>query len=291
MHNPHPLADKVYDALRGSSAEPKEHELRFTNFARQATAVLMHASKVVAEAAFKPGFRTDALVKNLTEYQNRDRTDYEAYCTSLANAYAPKEPHPYHFNNKAEAAEIFALMDGVISFHYPTNMIAQMDYHVARFEPDMTDSMMAQLKHKHNVVTYYHEPDFNDTPFDDVIGKQPYIQNYLHKPEDLHNIFGQFQKLNKPYLAGLNSMNGFFSSLLFDRAYRNTKHMQFKLHFDTDNSIITASGPLFDKTSQSFKENGFTVSEYTAPLTSTTPHPIQSKLWSSLPEQKYYVIS
>lgn len=279
MHNPNALTDKVYDALRGPASGPKEHELRFTNFARQATAVLLHTSHVVAETAFKPGHRTQALVNNLTAHHDMGQYDYRTYCARLAQAYNPDAK-----------AEIFAVMDGIISFHYPAQMAERRNTHTARLMPDMTDSMMNQLQHKQHIVSYYHEPDFNDTPFDDVIGKQPHIQNYRHAQENLYNAFGQFQKLSTPYL-GHHHMNGLISGLLFNRAFHQTKNMQFKLHFDADKSIVTASGPLFEQNIQSFKDNNFAVSEHTAPLATTTPHLTQNKLWSNLPEQKYYVIS
>jgi hypothetical protein len=286
MHDQIPFADKVYDTLRYSSTAPIENELRFTNFVRKATSVLLHTCDVVAQTAFKPGFRTEALVKNLTHYQDLGREDYEAYCARLADAYKPKEPRI----NKVEEAEIFALMDGVISFHYTANMAERMDTHIDRFKPSMKQNMMTQLHDKQNIVSYYHEPDFNDTPYRDLIDQQPHIQNYLYMRENLHDTFTQFQKQHKPYF-GTHNMNGLISSLLLERAYHQAKNTQFKLHFDTDASIITASGPLFINHMASFKNSGLIVTEHTTPLASTTPHPVQNKLWSHLAEQPYYTIS
>lgn len=287
MSAPSSLTDKVYDALRGATQNPHDHELRLTHLALTTTDVFMHIGLLSGQKIFTPGLRYQHILRSLRDKyqaieQAHGKENFQDYCITLSKAYYPDAQKSLACHPKAEIA---ALIEPVMAFYYPSLMEEKKDDHTRYFQKNMVTDLASRLD-RDATVSYYNQPDFGVTHLKNVVDKQPYRQATSMMGHMIDDVFDDFRAGYAPVISSKTQsmLASYYMIARADFFVRTAKAdcIQFKIHADTTRFTLTASGPFFDQHIQSFKENGFNVSTHHGPVP-------DHMVWHT--QRPYYTIS
>jgi hypothetical protein len=287
MSNPSPLADKVYDVLRATSDNPKKSEILFTAFSQKVADVFLHIGKLTGDILFEPGLRCQHLLKTLSDKREESRDVFEDYCIDLAEAYCANNTSSTIFNHNKELS---ALIEPVMELYHPSLMAAKKDNHTLFFQKNMVEDMVTRFNPDDATISYFHYPDFQVTHLQDIVHKQPYRQTKLLMFEYIQGAFDDFKSGSYPHIPSAIQPS-LASYYMIERAdfyaQRNAHHIQFKIHADTENSVLTASGPFFDAHIDRFRDAGFSVTTH-EPHTQSID---ENVLWNERQNNCHYKIA